>query len=284
MTSALQDATARYYDENTPAFLRLGGSHDAAAIHRRIWAPGIDNQTDAFLFLNRLVAEAIRPQFSISAGEHAALDLGCGVGGTTTWISNALHIPVTGVSNSRIQVQIAKERARRLGQESRVRFILADFLEMPELGLFRAAWAIESFVHAADPLRFFSQAAACLHHGARLVICDDFLAEFSIKTQSDSRSRLRWLEQFRKGWHISNLLTIDQAIAFAELAGFHQIESRDLTPWLHNLHPLMLNFLSRFTLLPLPFSYWQNLAGGSALQVCQKNGWIKYHALILEKS
>lgn len=280
----MQDATALYYDKNTPAFLRLGGSHNAAAIHRRIWAPGIDNQTDAFLFLNQLVAEAIRPLFSISTSEQAALDLGCGVGGTTTWISDALQIPVTGVSNSQIQVQIAKGRARRLGQESRVRFILADFLELPELGLFRAAWAIESFVHAADPLCFFSQAAACLDHGARLVICDDFLAEFTIQTQSNSSSKLRWLKQFRKGWHISNLLTLDQAIAFAELAGFHHIESRDLTPWLHNLHPLLLSFLSRITLLPLPFSYWQNLSGGSALQVCQQNGWTKYHALILEKS
>ena len=41
-------------------------------------------------------------------------------------------------------------RARQLGLESRVHFILADFLELPKLGLFRAAWAIESFVHADD--------------------------------------------------------------------------------------------------------------------------------------
>jgi hypothetical protein len=35
--------------------------------------------------------------------------------------------------------------------------------------------------------------------------------------------------------------------------------------------------------VPLPWAYWHNLAGGTALQHCVKNGWTRYLALVFEK-
>ena len=40
-------------------FLRLAGSGEAAAIHRQIWAPGVETPEEAFLYLNRLVCKRI---------------------------------------------------------------------------------------------------------------------------------------------------------------------------------------------------------------------------------
>ena len=33
----------RYYDQNTPWFLALGPTQETGAIHRSVWAPGIDS-------------------------------------------------------------------------------------------------------------------------------------------------------------------------------------------------------------------------------------------------
>jgi hypothetical protein len=43
------DDVARYYDANTRRFLRLGGGGQMAAIHRPIWAPGVQTAGQAFL-------------------------------------------------------------------------------------------------------------------------------------------------------------------------------------------------------------------------------------------
>jgi len=282
MTPFTQSDAACYYDRNTAAFLRLGGSRDTAAIHRRIWAPGVTSQKDAFLFLNRLVADAILPSLPSADDQRRVLDLGCGVGGTSTWIAAELGISVAGITNSQNQVRIAVKRSRMLGLSSQCSFFLADFHDLPEMGQFQAAWAVESFVHASDPASFFNQVAACLVPGGRLVICDDFLAD-SKPTLRSGFSPHNWLERFKKGWRIPNLITIDQSISLADQAGFRVLEKRDLTPWLRPFPQPVLWLVSNLTRIPLPFSYWDNLAGGSALQVCQQNGWTKYHALIFEK-
>ena len=263
---------AAYYDRNTRRFLRYGGSRDAAAIHRRIWAPGVDSEQQAFLYLNQLAAQEIAPALPPSGGR--ALDLGCGVGGTTTWLAEALKIEMVGVTNSAVQQQLAQERACALGLDQRCRFILADYLDLPPLGTFQAACAIESFIHAADAGRFFAQTAAQLQSGGRLVICDDFLAPGPPPAEAQP-----WLERFRSGWHAHSLLTTAQAAALAEPAGLRLENAQDLSAWVRPSRPWALPALGLITRLPLRHPYWDNLAGGTALQICLGRGWTRYQAI-----
>jgi len=284
------DAVAAYYDRNTPRFLRSGAGRAAAAIHRQIWAPGVQTAEEASLYLNRLIAQALSPVVNPAEGSAAAagacagqaLDLGCGVGGSATWLALELGIAVTGVSNSEVQVQIARRRLSELGLVGRCRFIQADFMDLPPLGPFQAAWAIESFVHAPDARRFFEQVAAQLVPGGRLVICDDFLAEPAEAIQSERNAAL-YLRRFQQGWHVPNLLTAGQAVEAAAESGFKVLASNDLTPWLRGFHPIVLFLVSALTRLPLRWAYWQNLTGGAALQVCVRNGWTKYQSLVFER-
>jgi hypothetical protein len=45
----------------------------------------------------------------------------------------------------------------------------------------------------------------------------------------------------------------------------------------------VLRAVTWLTRLPVRSAYWQNLSGGSALQVCVAHGWTRYLALIFEK-
>lgn len=273
------EQVASYYDANTRRFLRFGGSGETAAIHRQIWAPGVETSHQAFLYLNQLVARAVQPALLLHAPPRL-LDLGCGVGGTTTWLAERLEVALIGVTNSAVQREVATDRARRLGLENRCQFLLADFMALPPVGPLNAACAIESFVHAPDASRFFSQLNRQIVAGGRLVICDDFLAEPAGTSDGESAG---WLARFRRDWHINTLITLNAAKGIAQRAGFRLVEATDLSAYLRSFHPVVLRTVAWLTQLPLRSAYWQNLSGGAALQVCVSRGWTSYLALIFEK-
>ena len=268
---------AQYYDRNTARFLSLGGSGDVAAIHRAIWAPGVSTPAQAFGFLNQLVANALQPALPTETASAHVLDLGCGVGGTATWLAQALDVQVTGVTISPAQVQLAQQRAQALGLEQRVAFALGSFSAMPDLPASHGAYAIESFVHAADAAGFFAMAARQLLPGARLVLCDDFL------NPPHSATAQKWVARFRRGWHLNTLLSEEDTCALAQAAGFRLVDVQDLSAYLRGFHPLVLWAVRSLTRVPLPWAYWHNLSGGTALQLCVKKGWTRYLALVWER-
>jgi SAM-dependent methyltransferase len=268
---------AQYYDANTARFLSLGGSGEVAAIHRAIWAPGVATRAQAFGFLNQLVANALQGALPADAATAHVLDLGCGVGGTATWVAQALGVQVTGVTISPAQVALAQQRAQTLGLQHSVHFALGSFAAMPPLPASHGAYAIESFVHADDAAGFFAMAAQQLQPGARLVLCDDFL------NPPHSPAARAWVARFRRGWHLNTLLSEEDTCALAASAGLRLLAAHDLSAHLRGFHPLVLWAVSTLTRIPLPWAYWHNLAGGTALQRCVKQGWTRYLALVWEK-
>jgi SAM-dependent methyltransferase len=268
---------ARYYDSNTRRFLKLGGSGEVAAIHRAIWAPGVQSRAEAFDFLNQLVANVLRPALPANVAQAHLLDLGCGVGGTATAVAQALGTQVTGVTLSQAQVALARQRAAVMGLQTQVHFALGSFAAMPALPPSHGAWAIESFVHADDAAGFFHMAAQRLTPGARLVLCDDVL-----NPPHDAEAQ-RWVARFTRGWHLNSLLSEDEIRALAANAGFRLVQVQDLSAHLRGFHPVVLWAMRVLTRVPLPWAYWDNLAGGTALQWCVKKGWTRYLALVWER-
>lgn len=272
---------SRYYDRNTWRFLRLGGGGEAAAIHRAIWAPDVSGRHEAFEYLNRATGDAIRPALLLQ-NPPELLDLGCGVGGTATYLARALGAQVTGVTLSRVQRSLAEQRAKRLGLSDRCRFIEANFMELPPGGPVCAGYAIEAFVHAPAGDEFFRQAAARLLPRGRLVLCDDFLDE-RVPGLPAGHPAWAMLRRFSRGWHIHTLAAPSQAAKMAESAGLRLLERTDLTRYIRFFHPTVLKLVHLLTRIPLPGSYWQNLAGGSALQICIRSGWTRYQMMVFSK-
>lgn len=276
--SVTLEQIAHYYDANTEHFLRFGGAGDTAAIHRAIWAPGVTNRDEAFLHLNRLIATVIPSPNDTACDATHVLDLGCGIGGTTTWLARTLGVRVTGVTLSTRQCALAEQRAARLGVADLTTFITADFNSLPEIAPAQAVCAVESFVHARDASEFFAMAFRQTAPGGKLIICDDFL------NPPLSTVAKRWVTRFTRGWHLNNLLSAEEVKQEAAAAGFRLVEEHDLSAYLRGFHPLHLWFVTILTLIPLRWPYWQNLSGGTALQVCVRRGWTRYQALVWQKA
>jgi SAM-dependent methyltransferase len=277
-----EKATAQvtaYYEGNTRRFVRWGEGGGVGALHRGLWGAEVGSVEEAADHINVLCADALRPGLPTEATPHV-VDLGCGVGGTTTRLAELLDAHATGLTISPLQVQLADDRARARGLSDRCTFRRANFLEPPELPAAHGAVAIESFVHATDAQQFFRAAANLLEPGSRLVVVDDFL---NPESPASSR-RDRTIDRFRRGWRIHSLLSPEHVDDIARECGFSLEENRDLTELIRLGRPRDRAIAAAVAVLgwarPLErIPAWSMLSGGDALQTCLRNRWVQYHLL-----
>jgi SAM-dependent methyltransferase len=273
-----------YYDKNTPRFVRSHQSAVAKAIHREVWGPGVQTEKEAFEYVNALVLRAISNGPAPGLSPLPVLDLGCGVGGTLFYLAARMPIAGIGITLSPVGVRLAERLADENGLAGQCRFLEANYLELPDVGLRQAVYAIESFLHGPDPARFFRSVGAVIPRGGRLIVCDDFLTEGA---EVNDRTARRDLTDFRRGWHVGSLITTTQSQVYAEAAGFRLIDNQDLTPYLRLRRPcdrLIATFVNLGRSLPFRSPWWDSWVGGYAIQRCLLTGLIRYHLLVFEKA
>ena len=272
------DAIRAYYDRNTRLFLRFGSSKEIQSIHRALWLPGLTSLAQALNAANALIlaeAQALGRAVLIA-------DLGCGVGASL--LHMLPHLPAGsrgfGLTLSQLQAQLGG----RIFKAEAVPGLIceADFQHLPLAAGFDLAYAIESFVHAFEPGQFMAEAARLLRPGGRLILVDDFLRSAAVDKQDQ-----KWLDLYRRGWHVHSLLTPE---ALAELAaghGLRLVENRLLSPYLRlqALPDLPARALSRlfrpaWGLHPIVPS----MLGSTALQKCLRNGTVEYRWMVLERA
>lgn len=282
---------AKYYDANTRRFLSLGHGGSSHAIHRAVWADGVLDRSEAIQYVNGLVLEVLA-----RCRADYVLDLGCGVGGSMCYLAERWEAQYVGITISAVQAAYGKNLIEKRRLAGRCRIVEGDFLdptvhsglgggrEISATGRRTVAYAIESFVHAADPDLFFRLMGTSLKKGDRLVLCDDFL---NYRENGDRRGKTpRWLEEYRTGWHIKNLLPQDSVVEKAAAAGFGVVDSRDLTRFLEIDRPrdlLIRALVAVGRRLPLSGAAWSNFLGGNGLQLCLKTGTIAYRFLHLTR-
>jgi SAM-dependent methyltransferase len=300
----MSDDTAAYYDANTKRFLRFGHGATSASIHRAVWGPGVSNRVEAMNYVDGLVlsdlsdiAQSRVAERSAENGTpHAAppeptaeegtlpvvLDLGCGVGGTIAYLERQLSARYHGVTNSRVQKDIAARAAARRG--SLASFHVDDHGD-PELyrhrlpaGAVSLVYMIESFVHAREARTILEGVAALLEPGGRFVVCDDVLT-------SDEAGNSRVVAAFRRGWHIHTLLTVEALTRLAEEVGLRLRRNENLTSYIELERPrdrVIRLIAPAIPRLGLSGPFWDNMYGGNALQIALLSGLLEYRYLVFE--
>lgn len=271
----------RYYDRHTAAFVAYGEGGDVGAIHRAVWAPGVEDRRQAFRYVEDRIADLV-PSRGDSRERAHVVDLGCGVGGSLCYLAARLPIVATGLTLSPAQAALAGQRVAAAGLTNRVRCLEGDFLE-PAASLAGAdvAFAIEAFVHAPDAARFFAAAARVVRPGGALVICDDMRRPGGGRAADAARAR------FCRGWHLNSLLTADELRRTAEAAGFAHESTRDLTPFLELGRPRDRAIAALATAvgwLPWRVARLDPFLGGAALQTCLARGWVSYELAVFRRT
>ncbi|MFI9643764.1 SAM-dependent methyltransferase [Micromonospora sp. NPDC051925] len=148
------------------------GAEIPANLHFGYWSDG-DDQVDLIAASERLT-ELLIERLAPAPGQRI-LDLGCGVGGPAFSLARSCDVEVVGITVSDGQVAEAAARAQRGGLADRVRFELADAMDLPfDDASFDGAWFFESLLHVPDKERALSEAARVLRPGSRLAVADCF--------------------------------------------------------------------------------------------------------------
>jgi cyclopropane fatty-acyl-phospholipid synthase-like methyltransferase len=267
----------RYYDNNAAAFERLG--QGGASIHRAVWGPDVSTRAEAFHRVDELILDALPP----GVRRPTILDLGCGLGASLLYLAHRIDMRGEGITISPRQAARAAELIAQAGLDGRVRCREGNYLSLHAdlVGHAELAFSIEAFIHSPDADGYFREAARALRPGGKLIICDDFLASAASPTSAKAARRL---EDFRKGWHVGSLLTVDQVRVMAAAHGLVLIRDLDLTPELELRRPrdrLVSAVVAAGRLLPLTGEYWRSLVGGDALQWALVRGLLNYRFLEL---
>lgn len=95
------------------------------------------------------------------------LDIGCGWGGLVRYAAERYGVESTGITISAAQAELARERIREAGLESRCKIELCDYRELEGEGCFDKMVSVGMFEHVGDEMleRYFSQAWHLLKPG-----------------------------------------------------------------------------------------------------------------------
>src|SRR2546423_1903262 len=102
MQHTLTEAIQEHYDLASPYYEKLWGKH----LHHGYYQTGEESKEEAAENLIKFLVE----RAEIREGARV-LDVGCGIGGTSAWLSERLGCEVTGITISPIQIEMATEAA-----------------------------------------------------------------------------------------------------------------------------------------------------------------------------
>ena len=270
----------RYYDRHTAHFVAYGQGGGAGAIHRAVWGPGVSTREQAFHYVDDRLGTALR---ALPPSDHPRhlVDLGCGVGGSLCHLARQLPIHGTGVTLSPVQARLATARIREAGLSDRLRCVEGDYTDLTlDLPHADVVYAIESFVHSADPEAFFAQCARIVRSGGLLAVCDD------MRCPGTTAAARRAVARYRRGWHVHTLVDRDELRQLAASAGFDHWSTDDLTPHLELGRPrdrALALLTALIGWLPVD-AILGHLTGGSALHTCLERGWIGYDLALFRRS
>lgn len=275
-----------YYDYNTPRFLSYGKQIRTRTIHRPVWGDGIVSEEQALHYVHELILGEARDILKTHSTEIRVLDLGCGVGASLFYLANHLgkNFSGVGITISPVQAKLALADRDLQNQINDCEFIVGDFQIPPIRDKFDIIFSIESFAHSSTPLEYFQGISRLLKLGGRLIICDDFLSGNSLARSMKSRNK-SWLDIYRWGWGVTNILPPEQVEDLAASVKLNRIRNLDLTLYLR-LQPIpvfLFEFISRsIKFLANKNLYLRSVIGGQALQLCLAHGVVDYRYMVFE--
>lgn len=215
---AWETSVSDHYAALTERMVKFGG--DLLACHFGLWGPDTTTDRDALLRANHTLVRGCD-----LGPERQVLDAGCGVGGTAITLAETYGVRVTGLTNCKPHVTVAREHAERRGVGHLVEFHYGDFMDLPFADeSFDAVLNHETFCYALDKPAFLRGVYRVLKPGGRWQAVEGLLSGASM---SEAQEECHAVAQ--RGWRMPPLTPWRDVLAMLEEVGFDEIRNCDLS-------------------------------------------------------
>lgn len=222
MTSTLYQQIQQLYDASSGLWEQVWGEH----MHHGYYGPEgnlkKDRRQAQIDLIEELLAWASPPSPS------SILDVGCGIGGSSLYLTEKFQATVTGITLSPVQASRATERGREAGLENRVNFLVADALNVPVADdSFDLVWSLESGEHMPDKRKFLRECYRVLKPGGMLIFatwCHRPLGGSLGELTDDER---RHLAEIYRVYALPYVISLPEYEAIARQVCFQNIRSDD---------------------------------------------------------
>lgn len=239
--TTLNSTIGEFWDKVSPLWDEIWGPH----IHHGYYDG--DNSLSPIVAQERLIEkllERLKPNSNISI-----LDVGCGMGGSSIYLSDTLKASVKGITLSPIQIEIAQKKVKAAGLEN-VTFALDDALKMEtiEKESVDLVWSLESCEQFPDKPLFLQQAFDRLKPGGTLMLATWCSSEDSYSGKNADKY-IKLCESF----DLPYMPTIDFYKNSIEQTGFTLTEFHNWAPEVEASWDLGISKVSALSLMSILF-------------------------------
>jgi len=186
MTSTLYQQIQQLYDASSGLWEQVWGEHMHHGYYGADGNLKKERRQAQIDLIEELLGWAGVPSNQALCEPYRILDVGCGIGGSTLYLTEKFgsiaqnnlkldggvdRVTATGITLSPVQANRATERAKIAGLESNVNFLVADALNMPFPDeSFDLVWSLESGEHMPDKIKFLQECCRVLKPGGTLIL------------------------------------------------------------------------------------------------------------------
>jgi tocopherol O-methyltransferase len=220
--TTLNDDIAQFYDSSSLLWEQVWGEH----MHHGYYGRAGNHRLNRRQAQIDLIEELLH--FAQIDSADTLLDVGCGIGGSTLYLAQKFNARATGITLSPIQAARATERAEEVKLEGKVKFQVADAINLPFADdSFDLVWSLESGEHMADKTQFLRECHRVLKPGGTYILatwCHRPTHSLAGELTADERGHLA---EIYRVYHLPYVISLPEYEAIARHCGFKNIIADD---------------------------------------------------------
>nr|AFO70130.1 gamma-tocopherol methyltransferase [Carthamus tinctorius] len=263
----LKKGIAEFYDESSGIWENIWGEHMHHGFYDTNAVVELSDHRSAQI---RMVEEALR--FASVSDDPAKkprsiVDVGCGIGGSSRYLSRKYGAECNGITLSPVQAERAQALAAAQGLADKASFQVADALNQPfPDGKFDLVWSMESGEHMPDKLKFVSELARVAAPGATIIIVTWCHRDLSPTEESLRPEEEKILNKICSSFYLPAWCSTADYIKLLESLSLQDIKAADWSPNVAPFWPAVIKTALSWTgITSLLRSGWKTIRGAMAM-------------------
>lgn len=266
MSNNLYQEIRQFYDASSGLWEKIWGEH----MHHGYYGKGGNYKIDRRQAQIELIEELLlwagcnqdqKPQNII--------DVGCGIGGSTLYLAKKFGSKATGITLSPVQADRATERASQADLSGRVRFEVANALEMPfQDNTFDLVWSLESGEHMPDKTKFLAECYRVLKPGGKLILATWCHRETNSLAGDLTPSEMAHLKEIYRVYCLPYVISLSEYRAIALTCGFKNLQADDWSTAVAPFWDIVIDSaIAPKAVIGLLQAGWQTIEGALSLKL-----------------